>query len=617
MNPKFSWRTAVNRNPLICLFALAGAALLGGTATAGPTAFKSDYFPMERNLAFELDAPGAVRANVQVFGKDLGDGLKFDLATDEHGLITGGIFAPPGESRQVVVNAFDANGRSIYKGETVVNIDKELTPEFDIPLSGKELEDPLQARFASQLLTAGIVGVSDELTKVQLTLKDPLGKNLPYSPDDIFWELPEGFPEIKYSCFGDAACILEWKPTLEQQAIYICLQTRPRPCVSHIPDLTGPYRYVATGREHTCAITKTDTIFCWGDNFSGQLGAPTTQTCGLSDCSLVPVAIQCPVGEVCKFRALAAGGDHTCAVDTNGKAWCWGEDGTFATGESSNGKLPKFALRQVPAHTPLGAKVDFVAIDTNIGHTCALTAAQDIFCWGDNSLGELGWPNTIIQLTPVATMIMNGNKYTSIATGDMHSCAIQVNGLLDCWGDNRQFQLTGNANSAIFITVNSKIPLLTGKSVRRVAAGQASTCAENSDNNTVCWGKPSLGGSNSLRNPGFVALVGSSSTSLATEVDDCGLGFQNCAQNCLTDSWGDLFCRNWVGAAPPGQLAKVIKPWTDFGVHYTQVDVGPTHACAVTDQHDIWCWGMNDFGQFGTGVMSSTDTSEPKIRTNR
>ena len=489
------------RNSSIYLLAIAGAALSAASASAGPAPFKSETFPLERNLAFELDAPGAVRANVEVFGKDLGDGRKFDLATDQHGLITGGIYVPPGEQRQVTVVAFDAKGSAIYKGETVVDISKELTPEFDVPLTGKELKDPLQARLASQLLTAGVVSAGEDLIKVQLTLKDPQGFNLPYSPDDLFWELPQGFPEIKYSCFGDAACILEWKPTLEQQAIYICLKMKPLPCVSKVHDFTGPYRFVATGRAHTCAITKTDDILCWGNNASGQLGAPTTLTCQFSDCSLVPVAIQCPAGEVCKFRALAAGGDHTCAVDTAGKVWCWGEDGTFATGEPSLGKLPKFTLRQVPAWTPLGAKTDFVAIDTNIGHTCALTAAQDVFCWGDNSRGELGWPSSIIQLTPQATMVQSGNKYKSIVTGDMHSCAIQTNGLLDCWGDNRDFQLTGNANPALFITVNSKIPLLTGKAVTRVAAGQTSTCAENSDNNTVCWGKPSRNRPDTLFSP--------------------------------------------------------------------------------------------------------------------
>ncbi len=67
----------------------------------------------------------------------------------------------------------------------------------------------------------------------------------------------------------------------------------------------------------------------------------------------------------------------------------------------------------------------------------------------------------------------------------------------------------------------------------------------------------------------------------------------------------------------PGPLSPVKKPWTDYGVDYTQTDVGPNHACAVTSERDIWCWGMNDYGQFGTGAYSNMDTWEPKIRTIR
>jgi len=605
----------VKPNPFLYLLALAGTALLAGPAAAQSKEFKSDYFPLERNLAFELNAPGAVRAEVQVNARDLREGLRFTLATDDHGVITGGIYAPPGEERHVSVVAFDQYGEAIYKGDSVVNVDREPMAEFAVPLDGKDLKDPLQARFGAQLLSAGIVGGNEDLIKVQVALTDPFGKRVPYTPDDLFWELPEGFPEIKYSCFGEALCILEWKPTRQQEAIYLCLKMKPLPCVTVKPDdYRGPYKYVAVGRQHTCALTKDDEIRCWGDNFAGQLGTATTSTCVFSSCSLVPVPVTCPAGEICKFRSLAAGGDHTCAVDTNGKAWCWGEDGP-ATGPSSFGTLPKHAHRPIPATTGTGGKVDFVAIDTNFGHTCALSAAQDVFCWGDNSTGQVGRPTNEFIFTLQATQA-GSNKYKSVVTGTGHSCAIQVNGLLDCWGDNSKFQLTGNANAAKFITVNSKIPLLNGKTVTRVAAGDVSTCAENSDNNTICWGKPARNAPASTVNPGFIALTASSTTSLATEMDDCA-GFQNCVQTCLTDSSGELLCRNWVTSAAPGQLGTMKKPWTDYGVDYTQVDVGPNHACAVTSERDIWCWGMNDFGQFGTGLFTNFDSFEPKTRTIR
>lgn len=307
----------------IILTALASAACIALPAAAGDRDFKSETFPLEKNLAVDIAAPGAVRAEIGISSPSLREELRFELGVDQEGQLSGGIYIPPGEAASIEVVAFDARGDAIYKGAGAAEIGKELTDEFRVPLQGQESQGPLYVRFGSQLLTAGIVGGTDELLQVGVTLLDPYGQ-VKFSPEDLEWQLPDGFPEIKYSCFNDSLCILEWKPTLEQQALAMCLKVKPYPCFTGtVPDHRGPYKYVAVGQNHTCALTVTEEIRCWGDNVFGQLGAPSP-SCGLRDCSLVPIAVQCPAGEVCKFRALAAGGDHTCAVDTNGKAWCWG-----------------------------------------------------------------------------------------------------------------------------------------------------------------------------------------------------------------------------------------------------------------------------------------------------
>ena len=126
---------------------------------------------------------------------------------------------------------------------------------------------------------------------------DPFGKQMPFSPEDFDWELPEGFPEIKYSCFNGALCILEWKPTREQEAIHMCLKLEPRPCITTCPMIiAGHTNTWPWAGSHTCAITKDDEIRCWGDNFLGQLGAATTTKCVFNGCSLVPVPVVCPGG---------------------------------------------------------------------------------------------------------------------------------------------------------------------------------------------------------------------------------------------------------------------------------------------------------------------------------
>jgi alpha-tubulin suppressor-like RCC1 family protein len=594
--------------------ALAGAACISLPAAAGSLDFKSETFPLERNLAVDIAAPGAVRADIGISIPSLREELHFELEVDRDGQLAGGIFIPPGDSASIEVVAFDTSGEAIYRGAGQAAIGKELTEEFRVPLEGRESQE-LYARFGSQLLTAGVIGGTDEVLQVGVTLLDPYGQ-VKFSPEDLEWKLPDGFPEIKYSCFDGALCIYEWKPTREQEAIAMCLKLQPYPCFSGVvPDHRGPYKYVSVGQNHTCALTVTDEIRCWGDNWAGQLGAPSP-SCGFRDCSLVPIAVQCPAGEVCKFRSLAAGGDHTCAVDTNGKAWCWGEDGTLATGDSSLGALPKHAHRRIPAFNDLGVPASFVQIDTDFTHTCAVSAAQDVFCWGDNFFGQLGAPLAIPAATR-AQLVRSGNRYKSIVTGMSHSCAVQAgNGLVDCWGDNSQFQLTGNANSANLITINSKVPLA-NRGLQFMAAGATATCAQASSDDTICWGKPSAAAPISSASPGFVALHASYARSIAVDFTDCNGGFRNCSRICVADLGGELSCEYWKAGLPPPQLSQIPDPQGVAVISWTQVDTGPNHACAVTTQRDVWCFGDNSFGQFGTGVFSNVRTEKPVTAANR
>ncbi len=601
----------MNTKLWIILTALASAFFIALPAAADNRDFKSDYFPLEKNLAVEIAAPGAVRAEIGISIPSLREELRYELNVDQEGQLSGGIYVPPDESASIAVVAFDERGEVIYKGESIAKIGPEATPEFRVPLEGKESQAALHARFGTQLLTAGIVGETDELLQVQITLLDAYGR-VEFSPEDLLWKLPDGFPEIKYSCFNRSLCILEWKPTREQEIIAMCLKVKLQPCFEGTPPkYQGPYKFIAVGFNHTCALTVTNEIRCWGDNFVGQLGAPTPSTsCVGRSCSLVPIAVQCPVGEVCKFRALAAGSNHTCAVDTNGKAWCWGEDGP-ATGESSFGALPNHTHRRV--RTDLGVFADFVSIDTNLSHSCAVTAAKEVFCWGDNSLGQIGAPLSVLSSIS-AKLVSSGTQYKSVSAGTSHSCAVHAgNGLVHCWGDNSNFQLTGNSNSSRFLTINSHVPL-TSRGVQFTASGDTTTCAQVSNDDTVCWGKPAQSSPTSSVSPGFIAISASYARSVATDLDN---GFLDRTRICITDLGGALSCGVWRAGAPPPKLQEIPNPKGVVVISWTQVDVGQNHVCAVTTRGDVWCFGDNSFGQFGTGARSSVRTDVPQTAANR
>ena len=200
----------------------------------------------------------------------------------------------------------------------------------------------------------------------------------------------------------------------------------------------------------------------------------------------------------------------------------------------------------------------------------------------------------------------------------MHTCAIQTNGLLDCWGDNFDYQLSSNLPNAglngytMFATVNSKVPLLGGKSVYRIATGATNTCAENVNADIICWGSAQTFTPPNNSTPGFVALHYAYSTSMASDLDSCGSASapSACTRTCATGLGGDLFCGQWISSVPP-QLPMVPDPASDKFVSWRQVDVGRNHVCAVTSQQDVWCFGVNKFGQFGTNTFSMTRVDYP------
>lgn len=141
----------------------------------------------------------------------------------------------------------------------------------------------------------------------------------------------------------------------------------------------------SVGRKHACAL-QGGTVWCWGSNASGQLGASSANTCGPSNdlpaaipCSLFAIPVQLPASVV----SVSAGGDHTCALTAAGDAWCWGDNSHGQLGIDTIG-----GSRQTPALVVGGLK--FASISAGGAHTCGVTLDHVINCWGANARGQLG-----------------------------------------------------------------------------------------------------------------------------------------------------------------------------------------------------------------------------------
>ena len=203
------------------------------------------------------------------------------------------------------------------------------------------------------------------------------------------------------SAFGDPATSWPQAPrTLcgdEHGAVWCWGSNSARPTRRRHDDALDPRRWrsavsgaawsaVAAGHNHSCALTSAGAVWCWGDNGFGQLGDGTT-----SD-RTAPVAVS---GLGSGVVAVSAGYGYTCALTSAGAALCWGVNsvGQLGDGTTTNRSTPT---------TVSGLGSGVAAIDAGDSHTCAVTSAGAVLCWGVNTFGQLGDGTTTDRSTPTA-----------------------------------------------------------------------------------------------------------------------------------------------------------------------------------------------------------------------
>jgi len=204
-------------------------------------------------------------------------------------------------------------------------------------------------------------------------------------------------------------------------------------------DMEWSFSQIASGNAHTCALTTTGQAYCWGINQYGQLGNNSTTG------SRIPVAVQMPAGV--SFQYIASGNAHTCALTTTGQAYCWGQGGSGQLGNNSA------TNSSTPVAVQMPAGVSFQSIAAGIIHTCALTTEGKAYCWGQGGSGRLGNNSATNSSTPVAVQMPAGVSFQSITANGSHTCALTAGGKAYCWGYGSSGQLGNNS------ATNSPIPL--------------------------------------------------------------------------------------------------------------------------------------------------------------
>jgi len=238
--------------------------------------------------------------------------------------------------------------------------------------------------------------------------------------------------------------------------------------------------------------------------------------------------------------SISSGRGHTCALTSAGGVKCWGENrgGELGNGTTTNSAIPTDVI---------GLGSGGRAISAGGLHTCALTSAGGVKCWGRNDYGQLG-DGTTSGSTPVDVIGLNSGV-SAVSAGDYHACALTSAGGVKCWGNNGAGQL-GNGTTSDSSTPVDVIGLSSG--VGAISTGWGHTCAVTALGGVICWGSNGAG----------ELGTGTRGASL-TPTDVSGLS-------------------------------------SDVGA----ISAGSMQTCALTRAGGVKCWGIDDTGLMGHGGMS-------------
>jgi alpha-tubulin suppressor-like RCC1 family protein len=362
------------------------------------------------------------------------------------------------------------------------------------------------------------------------------------------------------------------------------------------------YRSISAGAMHACDIASGGIVWCWGLNGrEGRIGGSS-----LGDNSLNATPIRVPstgAPNDVRFTQLSTYGIHTCALASDGKAYCWGSNSWSRLGNDAAGSQ---------SFTPVAVTggLAFAQISVGSEHSCALTSDGRAYCWGHNDWGQFAMSAPGSTQTPTA--VAPQYRFASLSAGSNFTCGVTTGGQSYCWGGSGSGQL-GDGGTISYTNTYSVTPrAVVGSGLfKSVDGGGNYACALDASNKAFCWGA----------NNGKLGNGGVSESSSPAAVSG-GLTFQSIStgnnHTCGVAADASLWC--W-GANGNGQLGAVSQngstvPLRAGGslrvseVSAAGVSTGfGAHTCAISsDRLTTYCFGRNDMGQLGNGSTSSATT---------
>lgn len=372
---------------------------------------------------------------------------------------------------------------------------------------------------------------------------------------------------------------------------------------------------VVTGKDFVCNLNYKGRVYCWGKNTHGQFGQGNTtdleteRTAAYLDMSSYPAFKN--------IKKLVAGDEHLCALLADGSAICWGRGTEGQVGD--NGGVDRLVPTAVNTSGIAGFD-GFIDIAAGGNHTCALTADGKAYCWGENGNGELGNNSTTDALVPAevdTTALTTSKVFVEIVAGRTHTCGRMIDSHIYCWGNAVDGRLGGTYGSDQLTPVSVKIGATPLKNIVSLYAGRNHSCGLTADGKAMCWGQQSSDGrlgNNATTSSADPVAVDVSALLGKRSLKQISSGTSN---SCAVNTQGRVYC--W-GHGDDGQNGNSFSDYLTpqeivttgtGGSLFTKVAVGGQHACGLSTEGKVYCWGENGEGQLGNG--GNADNPTPAI----
>jgi alpha-tubulin suppressor-like RCC1 family protein len=351
--------------------------------------------------------------------------------------------------------------------------------------------------------------------------------------------------------------------SLDQQIYCVDFSASPPlPAAFSLPSNTyasGEVLYNVTGG-NGCVITNTLEAYCLGSNAGGQIGNGSTGLIGVSSFTRYGLASGVYVNKLSSSWVQSQSGIPNfavmCVTTKSFELYCAGSNkgGQFA--------IPANTTKYMtPQKKVLASGVLAKDISTEIYHSCLLSSAGEVYCFGTNTNGELGNASTTSSAVPVKFQLPAGLFAKSVMVSDTSSCALTTTRELYCSGLN-----AGNLGDGTTTTRTTPVKF-------QLPSGQVVT--------------------DMIMNTGYT---------------DASFNF-----TCALTSAQEVYCS---GTNPNGQLgdgttttrttpAKYILPSDDSKVWKIVKSYNP---CVITTKLNLYCSGYNVYGQLGDNTTTSRST---------